>query len=257
MKLSIITPSFNQEAYIERTIKSVISQKGDFELEYIIIDGNSTDNSLNIIKTYAKKHKNIKYISEPDNGQSDAINKGIQKATGDIVAWLNSDDVYAQDTLQIVTEYFKKHPNTKWAYGFVDIINEQDEEILPKVTQYKKRVGKTFSLTKLLIENFISQPAVFWRRDFQEKIGPLNQNLNYTMDYELWLRMATNAKPGVIPKVLTHFRRYTQSKSGQGYNPKQFRQQYDVAKQYTRNPIIRILHKLNNLKIRLGYLFLK
>src|SRR5690606_21579969 len=168
LKNSIITPSYNQGHFIERTIKSIVTQAGigkDFELEYIIMDGASTDNTVEIIKRYAKKYKFINWVSEKDKGQSDAINKGMVKAKGSIVTWLNSDDVYFPNSLKTVAQFWKHNPKTQWAFGFCDIIDEHDKEILKNVTKYKNFWLKNYSYTHLLIENAISQPSTFFTKE--------------------------------------------------------------------------------------------
>ena len=126
MEISIITTNYNTDKYLEETIKSVLNQKGDFELEYIITDGGSTDNSLNIIKKYKDK---LKYISEKDKGQSNGINKGLRMATGDIVAFLNADDVYTDGALDKVVKYFKENPDCMWLTGYCKIIDENGKQI--------------------------------------------------------------------------------------------------------------------------------
>ncbi len=226
MKISIITPSFNQAQYIEQTIQSVLSQKGDFHLEYIIIDGGSTDATLDILKKYTGK---ISWTSEKDRGQSDAINKGFKKATGDIIGWLNSDDLYEPDTLNNVARFFKKNPAVKWVYGKCRIIDEKNREIRRGVTFYKNLLLRKYSYNKLLAENFISQPAVFFRREILDDIGYLDLNQHIVMDYDFWLRIGKKHPAGVINKYLASFRWYTDSKSGSLYK-RQFRDEFNVAK---------------------------
>ncbi|MBP8689293.1 glycosyltransferase [Patescibacteria group bacterium] len=161
MKISIITTNYNTDKYLEQTIKSVLSQKGDFNLEYIITDGESKDGSLDIIKKYDKEVKSgkwgknieFRYLSEKDKGQSEGINKGLKIATGDIVAFLNADDLYTKNALNIVVEYFKQHPDCMWLTGYCRIIDENGKEIRKYITNYKNRKLKKFSLKKLLIEN--------------------------------------------------------------------------------------------------------
>jgi glycosyltransferase involved in cell wall biosynthesis len=258
LKISIITPSYNQGHFIERTIKSIVTQAGigkDFELEYIIMDGASTDNTVEIIKRYAKKYKFINWVSEKDKGQSDAINKGISKATGSIVTWLNSDDVYFPNALKTVAQFWKHNPNTQWAFGFCDIIDEHDKEILKNVTKYKNFWLKNYSYTYLLIENAISQPSTFFTKELFNKVAGVDVNNHRVMDYDLWLKMGKLSKPKLIKSYLTHFRRYDTSKSGSMYD-KQFMDEYRAIKPFTKNPIIRGLHYINAKKIILAYKFL-
>jgi glycosyltransferase involved in cell wall biosynthesis len=254
MKFTIITPSYNQAAFIERTIRSVVTQKGinkEFELEYIIMDGGSTDKSVEIIKKYAKKYPFIQWVSKKDKGQSDALNQGFNKATGDILAWLNSDDEYANKALSEVANSFKKNRNLNWLTGYSKIVDENGKEILKSVKLYKNFL--TYLPMKFLYtENYISQPSTFFKKNIYEKIGKLNKDLYYCMDYDLWLRLLKDSKPKIIRKNLSLFRRYEQSKSGSGYE-KQFKEQYEIAKKYTNNKILLLIHKLQNFKTIIIY----
>lgn len=245
LKVSIITPSFNQAGFIERTIKSVLGQDYD-NIEYIIIDGGSSDGTLNVIEKYAGK---LTWISEKDKGQSDAINKGLRMATGDIVAFLNSDDTYEPGTISQVANYFKKNPTKKWVYGKCRIINENDAEIRKPITIYKNLLLKKYSYPKLLTENFISQPATFWRRELHGELGYLSETEHFCMDYEFWLRIGKKYPAGIIDVYLANFRYYAQSKSG-GVNKKQFQDELRLARKFGEgHPVSLLLHKLNYYKI--------
>ncbi len=191
MKISIITPSLNQGKFIERTILSVLSQTGAFDLEYIIVDGGSTDDSLGIIKKYEDR---LRWISEKDRGQSDAINKGFEMASGDILAWLNSDDTYTPGAFATVAEAYRQGP-FKWCFGNCKNIDEQDREIRKLITRYKIFESKRYSCRRLLSKDFISQPAVFFTRNVYQEVGLLDLNCHYSMDYDYWLRMGKNIHP--------------------------------------------------------------
>jgi len=242
MKVSIITPSYNQGEYIEQTIKSIVSQQGDFELEPIIIDGGSTDNTIEILKNYDSQ---IKWISEKDNGQADAINKGIRMSSGEIIGWLNSDDLYHQGTIKRVVEFFRENKPCQWLYGKCRIINEDNKEIRQWITYYKNINLRIFSLSRLIIENYISQPTIFFRKEIIDKVGELDSNLHYSMDYDLWLRFAKIGSAGVLKEYLADFRWYQNSKSGRDFK-KQFCEEHEVAKKHfkERNFLL-FLHKLN------------
>ena len=245
MKFSIITPSFNHAQFIERTISSVLNQK-DVELEYIIIDGKSTDNTLNIIRDYDAQ---LIWVSEKDNGQSDAINKGLKLATGEIVAFLNSDDVYCPGAFQQVAEFFKNNPDKMWVYGKCKIIDENDQEIRKPITWYKNFMLKKYSYSKLLQENFISQPATFWRRELITEIGLLDKNEHLCMDYEYWLRIGCKYDAGVINEYLASFRFYAKSKSGANFT-KQFKDELRLALKYgSKYPFSLLIHRFNYYKI--------
>ena len=213
MKISVITPSFNQGGYIERTIVSVLQQKGDFELEYLIIDGGSTDNSLDGIKKY---QDSLTWLSEKDQGQSDAINKGFNMASGDLFAWLNSDDTYEKNALSEVAERYKKY-RFKWCFGDCRNINEDDQEIRRLITRYKIIESRRYSYWRLLSKDFISQPAVFFTRDVYREIGPLDIRCKYSMDYDYWLRIGSKYNPYYINKFLANFRWHSDSKNSRNY----------------------------------------
>lgn len=210
------------------------------------MDGGSTDDTVKILKKYSNR---IKWKSEKDSGQSEAINKGLRLATGEIVAFLNSDDTYEPGALSKVADFFEKNPKFKWAYGKCKIINENDVEIRKPITAYKNLLLRKYSYRKLLTENFISQPATFWKRELHKEIGFINEEEHYTMDYEFWLRIGQKYPAGVINAYLANFRMYNTSKSGSLSNP-QFQDELRIAKKFSggvRLPIL--IHQLNYFKI--------
>ncbi|WP_317899510.1 glycosyltransferase family 2 protein [Aurantibacillus circumpalustris] len=202
VKISIITPSYNQAEYLEQTILSVLGQNYG-NLEYIIIDGGSTDNSVEIIKKYEKQ---LHYwVSERDSGQSAAINKGIQQASGEIIAWLNSDDLYCENTLHIVSDLFEKNSEVDIVYG--DVINFD--------TKGKEtRITNQFEINDFFSRVSIHQPGVFWRRSLHAEFGLIDEKLFYCMDYDLWMPLFLNCKSMRTEKVLARFREHGHSKTG-------------------------------------------
>ncbi len=204
-KISIVTPSYNQGQFLEQAILSVLNQNYA-NLEYIIIDGGSTDNSIEIIKKY--EGRLAYWISEPDNGQSDAINKGFKITTGEILAWLNSDDVYMPGALLTVRWYFLKHPRADVVYG-----NQLDIDQSGNVFRATRSLG--FSKLGLLSRaGSIPQPAAFFRKHVLEKVGYLDTELQYCMDYDFFLRIAFNkCKIVHVPKALAKFRYHSTSKT--------------------------------------------
>lgn len=239
-KISIITPSFNQGAYIERTIRSVLQQEVNFPFEYIIMDGGSTDETLDILKKYPER---IKWISEKDRGQSDALNKGISMASGDIIGYLNSDDIYLPGTLQKVADQFTLNPEKMWLYGMARMIDDQDDEIRKWISWYKKINSGTFNYHRLLCENYISQPAVFFKKQAFDLVGGFDPGLHYAMDYDLWLRLARVNHPLVIKDDLAAFRMHEQSKSSLNFK-NLFTEQYQVHQRYDQNQWLLFKHRL-------------
>lgn len=175
---TIITPSFNQGRFIERTIESVISQNFD-SLEYIIFDGGSSDETLSILKTFGNS---IRWIYEPDTGQAHAVNKGLKLAKGQVIGWLNSDDIYYRRALQTVHDMFIEHPEIEILYGMADHIDENDNIIEPYYNEH-------WNYDRLKEICYICQPAVFFRKSIVDQFGMLDETLKYCMDYEYWLRI--------------------------------------------------------------------
>jgi len=207
-KISIITPSFNQGQFLEETILSVINQNYP-NLEYIIIDGGSTDKSIGIIKKYEKQ---INYwVSERDNGQSEAINKGFKKATGDIIGWINSDDLVIQGAFNAIAKYFIKNPDTIFINGYTLRIDEESKILF---NNHIMRQNSFFS--KHGIFN-VAQQSMFWRRELHDKIGLLNESFHAEMDKEFLIRVfESKVKIGHINKTLGAIRIHNSTKTKVG-----------------------------------------
>jgi glycosyltransferase involved in cell wall biosynthesis len=252
-RISIITPTYNQGKYIEQTILSVLSQ--DYhKLEYIIIDGKSTDNTLRILKKYGSR---IKWISEKDQGQSDAINKGLKICTGDIVTYLNSDDIYLPGCLEKVSRYFSKNNKFLWFTGKCKIINDNGFEIRRKITLWKNfwlYTGYNTGTSNIILPilNYISQPSTFFRREVLTKIGLFNNNYKFSMDLDFWLRLSKLSKPGFIDSYLACFRIQNTSKSANNYQ-EQINESMKIIKGYTKSKIILSLHKFHDLIVLKTY----
>ena len=251
-KITVITPSFNQGKFIKETIDSVLAQSYP-NLEYWVMDGGSTDETVTILKSYGEK---INWISEPDSGQTDALNKGIRRATGEIITYINSDDVYLPNTLNTVAEYFTEHPQTQWVTGDYFIIDEAGKKIQSFVANYKKFLHSHLSLSLLLVANPVIQPNTFWRRSLMSEVGLFDETLHLCMDYDCWLRIMQRYPVAVLHQHFSLFRIHAKSKGGEQYT-KQFAEEYAVARRYTTNTFLLALHKLHATLIVLAYSFLK
>jgi len=241
LKISLVTPSFNQGQYIEQTIKSVLGQKYP-SLEYLVEDGGSTDGTLRILKIYGK---GIKWISQKDKGQSDALNRGFRKTSGEIVAYLNSDDYLLPHALAKVAAFFRKNPQAYWVTGKCKTVDLNNSEVRQPVTVYKNLLLQFLRSRQLLeIVNFISQPSTFWRREIFEEVGFLDIKLNYSMDYDYWLRIWRKYPLYFIDDYLAGYRVHPSSKSV--LSPEtQFEEEYKLAKKHSESPIRLAFHKLH------------
>ncbi len=226
---------------------SIHSQKGDFELEHIVCDGQSTDGTLEILKEYPA----AKVISRRDGGPFNAINYGMNLATGEVGAWLNADDVYLPGTLEKVVRYFEKHPSCRWLYGNCPIIDKEDCEIRKSITLYKEIIGFFYSRNVLLCENFINQPATFWRMDLWRGLGGLKSEYKAAWDYELWLKMSGRAPAAHLHCDLAKFRRHEDSIS-ENHFVRQFAEELAIAGEHG-NRLHRLIHKFNQWKITTAY----
>jgi len=207
-KITIVTPSLNQGKYIEQTICSVLDQ-GYPNLEYIIIDGGSTDNTIDIIRKYESK---ITYwISEPDLGQADAINKGLSIATGSIFNWINSDDYLAPGALNFIGTYFYQNPDKYVLCGYTHCFYDEDNQ-----TSHTYRMGIEESVTDTVINVKMNQPGTFYNLDVVTSLGLLNTSLRYVFDNELWFRFLYKyglSRVDTCRFLFSHFRLHESSKT--------------------------------------------
>ena len=188
-RVSIITPSYNQAQFLEQTIRSVLDQ--DYpNLEYWVIDGGSTDGSLEIIQKYTDRLAG--WVSEPDRGQAEGINKGLARATGDVVAWLNSDDLYYPGAVQAAVAALAANPQASFVFSDVESIDEAGQPF------HRMHYGH-WGLTDLMRFRIIGQPAVFIRHTFLAQTGLLDPSYHYLLDHHLWLRLAALAEPVYVP----------------------------------------------------------
>ncbi len=204
MKLvSIITPSFNQARYLQQTIQSVLSQNYP-RIEYIVVDGASTDGSVDIIKKY--EDKLVWWVSEKDSGQAEAINKGLARATGEIVAWLNSDDFYLPNTISAAVKVFDENPEVALVYGNMFAVDEGGDP-------FNTLTYRQLSLQDLLCFQIIGQPAVFFRREVLEQTGSLDPAFHFLLDHHLWIRIAKRGKILHVNQVWSAARYHAEAKN--------------------------------------------
>ncbi len=267
IKFFIVTPSYNQAEFLEKTIKSVISQKGDFSLEYWVLDGGSTDGSVEILERHADQ---LNWRSQKDEGQVDAINQGLEimkaqlnaseiNSEQTIFSYLNSDDVLEPGAFQTIAEQFKQNPEKDWLVGDARIINAQGKEIQRTIRHYKKFMRRLWLVCRNLIYllNPIPQPATFIRASLADSIGEFNQQLDYAMDYQYWLEAFQKAGyPLIIHQPLAEFRIHASTKGTTGFRV-QFEEELEVAESYCQQPLLLKLHQLHNQLVYFIYQLIK
>ncbi len=205
-KISVITPSYNQGRYLEATIKSVLSQNYT-NLEYIIIDGGSNDGSEAIIRKYASEL--TFWCCEKDEGQSDAINKGFAKSTGEILCWINSDDTLLPDTLHIINNIYPEDTGSSpwWVCGAAELIDTNGKLLRNReVNEVNLEVFAAWN------QRWFAQQAVFWNRAMWQTVAPVNRELYFSMDLDLWMRMYSVVKPVISSERLAQYRLHENAK---------------------------------------------
>jgi len=205
LSISIITPSYNQGRFLERTIRSVLEQRetaGPFE--YLVMDGGSRDESIGILERYGAE---LAWVSEKDRGQADAVNKGLARARGEIIGWLNSDDIFYPGAVAAAAGFLARRPDVDVVYGNGNHIDEQDRVIEPYPTE-------DWDFERLKERCFLCQPAVFFRRRMVERFGPLGVRWHYALDYEYWLRLGkSGARFARIGALLAGSRLHAETKT--------------------------------------------
>ena len=229
MKISIITPNYNGGRYLETALRSVLEQEiRPHLLEYIVVDGGSTDSSAGIIERYRRQLAVA--ISGPDRGPADAINKGLKLATGDLIGWINADDMYHPGTLARVIAAAEAHPEAALLFGRCRIVDEAHHEIRRGVTRFKESLFPISSRFTIQSINYISQPAAWFRRSAFEKAGLLRTDLKAAFDYDFTLRLWRHGGGRRIPgPVLSDFRWHPGSISGRHF-VRQFREEWEAAR---------------------------
>lgn len=209
--VSIVTPSLNQHQFIQATIDSVLAQ--DYpNIEYAVVDGGSTDGTLEVLAAAGPR---VRWVSEPDGGQADAINRALERANGEYLAWLNSDDVYLPGAISAMAVYLTEHPDHALVYGHVDNIDPNGRPLGPA------EQVEPFDAGRLLNDvDFVAQPATLFRRSAFEKVGGLDSSLSWTFDYDLWLKLAWSHRVGFIDGVLAQARIHSAAKTTTGGLPR-------------------------------------
>ncbi|MEB3294222.1 MAG: glycosyltransferase family 2 protein [Synechococcales bacterium] len=200
MKFTIVTPSYNKGAFIDRTIQSVLTQEDSaVELDYLILDNCSTDQTEDVLRQYESLPQ-VRIFRRRDRSQADAINNGWLQGQGEILAWLNADDVYLESALTQVADYFQTHPEVMALYGEAVYLDEWDQVLKP-VTNIRD-----YSPQNLLSHDFITQPATFLRREVFEQVGLLNIHYRYVFDWDYWIRVSQQYEFIRVPYYLAGYR---------------------------------------------------
>jgi glycosyltransferase involved in cell wall biosynthesis len=210
--VSIVTPSFNQARYLRSTLESVAMQRYP-RLEHIVVDGGSTDGSVEILERFSATQPHVRWVSEPDEGQADAVNRGFRMATGEILGWLNSDDLYCVDAIPIAVRSLEQNPELDMVYGDAWLIDERGRIRRPW------DFIENFDAPRLRsVKDYICQPATFLRRRVFEEVGPLDTSLHWAMDWDYWIRIAERGQGRVqrIPGYLACARDYADTKTSGG-----------------------------------------
>ena len=244
--ISIVTPSFNQGRFIRATIDSVLSQNYP-KLEYWVIDGGSTDGTLEILQSYGSR---INWVSQKDHGQADAINIGLSRCHGDVLAYLNSDDIYLPGALKRVGEYYAK-TLADWITGDCLVIDGW------LIRSYKRLLMSLYSRTTLMIaDSMLPQPSTFWSRRAAEQVGKFNIRYYYAMDYDYWLRLSRYFRPHDLRVALSGFRSQPASKSETG-RPNLMAEGDMALRENGAQPWHLALHRAHSAIVRAVYNLLK
>jgi glycosyltransferase involved in cell wall biosynthesis len=226
-KVSIVTPSYQQAAFLEQTMRSVLDQ--DYpNIEYLVIDGGSTDGSVEIIQHYAGRL--AYWMTERDSGQAEAINKGFRRATGDIVAWVNSDDYYLSGAVRQAVAALEANPELGFVYADVLAVDGEGRQV------NRMRYGD-WGLDGLLSFRMIGQPSVFMRRSVLNQAGLLRDDMGYLLDHDLWLRMAARAPVKYVPEMWSAARYHTAAKNV-AQTEKFCQEAYRVAENLPSDPLL-------------------
>jgi glycosyltransferase involved in cell wall biosynthesis len=221
--ISIVTACLNAADTIEGALRSVRDQ-GYPDLEHVVVDGGSTDGTLEVLQ-----REGVRFLSEPDEGRADAVNKGVAMTSGEVLAFLNADDRYERGALHAVGKALAARPDAAWATGYCRIVDGDGREIRRAVTAYKNLLLRHFSFDLYVTQNFVSDPATFVRRRALEEAGPLDPSYRISHDYDLWIRIARHHQPLVLRRELAAFRMAEGTLSIEGFE-RQFQEHAEVAR---------------------------
>jgi glycosyltransferase involved in cell wall biosynthesis len=207
LRIAVVTPSYNTARYIGTAIRSVLDQSFQ-NFDYVVMDGGSTDGTIDILRSFGDR---IRWVSEKDQGQADAIRRGFERTTGDILAWLNSDDLLNPGTFQTVAEFFASHPEVDVVYGDASYVDADGNHVA------RCAHIEPFSPRRLLhYSDFIVQPAAFFRRSAYDAVGGINPRWHWAMDYDLWIRLAQKHRFAYVRTELARYRWLADNKTATG-----------------------------------------
>jgi glycosyltransferase involved in cell wall biosynthesis len=224
--LSVVMPARNAAATIERSLDSIRAQGRD-DVEVVVVDGASTDGTVDLLRA----RDDVRWVSEPDRGLSDAFNKGAGLATAPVLGWLNADDVYLPGALERVVDAFGRRPGLEWLVGGCVVVDGDGREIRHGVTRYKDALLARYSHRLHLTHNFVPAPSTFFRRDAFLDVGGMDLGLGWSMDYDLYLRLGRRSAPLVVPEHLAAFTMAEGTLSMTGFR-RQFVEHREVARRY-------------------------
>jgi glycosyltransferase involved in cell wall biosynthesis len=225
--LSIVTPCLNSVTTLAEALDSVRSQGLGDDVEHVIVDGASDDGTVDVLQAA----DGVTYVSEPDRGLSDAMNKGVALASGEYIGWLNADDFYLPGALERVRSALAARPDALWLTAPCRIVDDHGNEIRRGVTRYKRFFLRHYTRRSLLVQNFVAAPSTFVRRDALLAAGGFDERFKYSMDYDMWLRISARAAPIVLDEPLTAFRMAGDSLSMTGFD-RQFHEHAQNAREH-------------------------
>ena len=225
--VSVVTPCLNAADTLPRALASVREAGLGDAVEHVVVDGGSTDGTVELLE----RADGVRWTSEPDSGLSDAMNKGIASARGEFVGWLNADDYYLEGALRRVVGALTAAPDALWLTGLCLIVDRDGREIRRPITRYKRFLLRRYGFRSLLIQNFVAAPATFARRSAVLEAGGFDGRFRYSMDYDMWLRLARRADPIVLDEPLAAFSMAEGSLSMSGFE-RQFEEHMTNAREH-------------------------